>query len=137
MNAGKQKILFCSILYAMILHEDELISLNTPENLLKILLQIVIGTRLAQWRWVIGGGGEGRMCWVLNLSSQSDFCFLFFCFLLSASEENADIKPLSLADLRGLWSFAHWLTSDYTEAPLSVLRTLERGGEEIPKRMDL
>lgn len=33
MNAWKLKILFSSFLYAMIVHEDELISLNTPSKI--------------------------------------------------------------------------------------------------------
>ena len=36
---GNQKILFCGIVYAMIVHEDELISLNTSQNSPHIISQ--------------------------------------------------------------------------------------------------
>lgn len=56
MNAGKPKILFCGILYAMIFHEDELISLNTPaKSTHNIFLHRHRNPVLTSRRWGHGG----------------------------------------------------------------------------------
>lgn len=78
MNAGKPKILFCTILHAMIFHEDELISLNNPQNLLTIFSYIVIETNSTV---EIRSSGHVADTQVIIMIWLWVYFFRLFCFL--------------------------------------------------------
>lgn len=133
MNAGKPKILFCSILYAMIFHEDELISLNTPAQKHTIF-------SLAQSQKPSSHSGDQviRACGRYSTFPTIWFLPLLFPFVasVSASEgkknKKRHIKILIARTSPGPCSLSALLTSDsaaVTErALLSILRIHERRG---------